>query len=118
MTHDAGVWFRDVSYSRYHSQKLTTNLDTNREWLTAPQAETRGEKLGRQSAELEVRTSRCRGAGPRSIYIHKGRVSIRDWPIAPLIISETSRTPIGRSRERRTESGARPSRVVRPGHVR
>jgi len=34
--------------------------------------------------------------GP-SIYIHKGRMSIRDWPIAPLIISEASRTPIGRA---------------------
>jgi len=31
------------------------------------------------------------------IYIHKGRMSISDWPIAPLIISEASRTPIGRA---------------------
>jgi len=52
------------------------------------------------------------------IYIHKGRMSISDWPIGPLIISEASRTPIGRSREGRTQSGAHPSRVVRPGHVR
>jgi len=42
------------------------------------------------------------------ICIHKGRMSISDWPIGPLIISKASRTPIGRGREGRTECGGLP----------
>jgi len=35
-------------------------------------------------------------------------MSISDWPIGPLIISEASHTPIGRGREGRTECGGSP----------